>query len=135
MLLVQLFLLLTLFTATAHASSNSSGAFFTRAGVTYETKPDGTAGYTIDLGLPPLPNAATLGGLTVQATGPGAWHHSFTDSFTVSDGQGHSATRTDLLATPRRGLTTAWRSKPTARCSLSGTTSTASWVTGPRRTV
>jgi len=101
------------------------GTFFTWAGVTYLTYPDGvTAKYNIDLGLPALKNPSTLGALKVQATGPAGFSYSFGDadlssgagdadlwkefptltpglySFTVSDGKGNSATRVDRLTNP-----------------------------------
>lgn len=110
-----------LFAANAQAAPNTSGVFFSWGGITHVTHPDGvTTGYTIDLGFPLLQNPATLGNMTVTATGPG-FSRTFTDAdlytwqgeseiwqefpslsqglytFTLSDGQGHTATRTDLV--------------------------------------
>lgn len=98
---------------------------FSWGGFTFMTYPDGSTGHTVDLGFPLLPEPWTLGGLTVQTTGPEGFSHTFTDAdlstwmgeselwhefaslapglytTTLSDALGNSTTRTDLVALPR----------------------------------
>jgi hypothetical protein len=120
--------LLALSAATAQGAADNSGAFLTWGGITYVTHADGVStGYTVDLGLPPLPDPSTLGGLTVQVTGPNGFTQAYAAgtphlytwmgnaeiwqefpalapglyTFTVSDGAGTRSTRTELLSAPQ----------------------------------
>lgn len=120
--------ILLLSAAAAQGAVNNPGAFLHWGGITHITKGDGVStGYTIDVGLPPLPDPSTLGGLTVQVTGPDGFSQTYANgtphlstwmesaeiwqefpalppglyTFTVSDGQGNRSTRTDLLSAPQ----------------------------------